>query len=163
MQVVISPKNMTVCRNYHTWLPRHSFYNSASIIKFFARFILTKRMLFGIIFWSQSELRTFISLLIEWCSPMACSRVEEILWQLLSPGFAHHLQFYVDRAKSDPQFLFFHASSTLLRLRVELELHSVHLEPCADCPINAVAKCDILDALSEAIRTRTGEQNDVAA
>ncbi len=94
---------------------------------------------------------------------MACSRVEEILCQLLSSGFAHHLQYYVDRARSDPQFLFFHANSTFIRLRAELEPHSVNLEPCADCPINAVAKCDILDALSEAIRRRTGEQKDIAA
>ena len=94
---------------------------------------------------------------------MACNRVEEILFQLLSPEFSHHLQHYVDRIKSDPQFLFFHANSTVLRLRVELELHSGSLGPCNDCPINAVAKCDILEALTRAIQVRLDEQKDIAA
>ena len=94
---------------------------------------------------------------------MACDRVEEILFTLLSPGFAPHLQHYVDRLKSDPQFLSFHATSTVLRLRVELELHSGVLGPCRDCPINAVAKCDILEALTQAIRIRTEEQKGIAA
>lgn len=94
---------------------------------------------------------------------MACSRVEEILLQLLSSGFAPHLQYYIDRVKSDPQFLFFHANSTVLKLRVDLELHTGVLGPCSDCPINAVAKCDILDALSRAIDVRTKEQQELAA
>lgn len=94
---------------------------------------------------------------------MACNRVEEILFQLLSPGFSHHLQHYVNRVRADPQFLFFHANSTVLRLRVELELHSVVLSPCIDCPINAVAKCDVLDALTRAIQIRMDEQKGVAA
>jgi hypothetical protein len=95
---------------------------------------------------------------------MACNRVEEILAHLLSPGFAPHLQHYVDQVKSDPQFLHFHANSTVIRLRVEIELHSkVVLGPCGDCPINAVAKCDILDALVIAIRTRNEEQKGIAA
>ncbi len=94
---------------------------------------------------------------------MACNRVEEILLQLLSPEFSLHLQHYVDRFKADPQFLFFHANSTVLRLRAELELHCGVLGPCRDCPINAVAKCDILDALVLAIRRRLSEQKGVAA
>ncbi len=94
---------------------------------------------------------------------MACSRVEEILTHLLSPAFSPHLQYYVDKLKSDPQFLFFHANSTVLRLRVELDMSSWVLGPCSDCPINAVAKCDILDALMQAIRMRTDEQKGVAA
>jgi hypothetical protein len=100
---------------------------------------------------------------IERCLPMACSRVEEILLQLLSHSFSPYLQHYVDRFKADPQFLFFHANSTVLRLRVELELHSDILGPCTDCPINAIAKCDILDALTQAIRIRTEEQKGIAA
>jgi hypothetical protein len=94
---------------------------------------------------------------------MACNRVQEILLALLSPDFSHHLQYYVDRAKADPQFLFFHANSTVLRLRVELELHSNVLGPCSDCPINAVAKCDVIEALTQAIRIRTEHQKDIAA
>ena len=94
---------------------------------------------------------------------MPCSRVEELLLQLLSPGFSQHLQHYVERVKADPQFLFFHANSTVLRLRVELEMHSGVLGPCSDCPINAVAKCDILEALTMAIQTRIDEQKGVAA
>ncbi len=94
---------------------------------------------------------------------MACTRVDEILSQLLSPGFAHRLQNYVDRLKTDPQFLFFHANSSVLRLRVELELQSEALRPCSDCPINAVAKCDILEALNRAIQIRMAEQKGIAA
>jgi hypothetical protein len=97
----------------------------------------------------------------EW--PMSCSRVEEILQELLSSGFAPHLQHYVDRYREDPQFLFFHSNSTVLRLRVELELYCGVLGPCADCPINAVAKCEILDALTKAIHLRMEEQKGIAA
>ena len=94
---------------------------------------------------------------------MACNRVEEIILQLLAQGFAHHLQYYVERMKTDPQYLFFHANSTVLRLRVELELHSGILGPCSNCPINAVAKCDILEALTRAVQIRTKEQKGIAA
>jgi hypothetical protein len=94
---------------------------------------------------------------------MSCHRVEEILAALLSPDFSSNLQYYVDRQKSDPQFLFFHANSSVLRLRVELELRSEVLGPCSDCPINAVAKCDILEALMRAIQVRLDEQKGVAA
>lgn len=94
---------------------------------------------------------------------MPCSRVDDILVQLLSPSFSPHLQQYVERFKADPQFLFFHASSTLLHLRVELEIHSTVLAPCGDCPINLVSRCDILDALEKAIHIRLVEQGGVAA
>ena len=94
---------------------------------------------------------------------MPCGRVEEVLLQLLSPGFSRHLQYYVDRFKSDPQFLFFHANSTVLRLRAELELYAGPLGPCSDCPINAVAKCDILDALGQAISAHLHDSKDIAA
>jgi len=94
---------------------------------------------------------------------MACSRVEDIVLQLLSPSFAPYLRYYVSQVQADPQFLLFHSNSTVLRLRVELELYSNVLGQCNNCPISAVAKCDIVEALTRAIEIRSREDNDAAA
>ncbi len=89
---------------------------------------------------------------------MDCPRIEEITDTLLKPEYASLLQEYIHRFEDDPQFLSYHSSTTILTLRVHLDLPFYSPGPCAECVNTALAKCRIIEALERAVAQRKAEQ-----
>jgi hypothetical protein len=90
---------------------------------------------------------------------MDCPRTEEITEKLLLPEHASLLQEYIHRFQDDPQFITYHASTTILTLRVQLDLPFYSPGPCAECVNSSLTKCRIIEALEFAIQRRKAEQS----
>jgi hypothetical protein len=90
---------------------------------------------------------------------MDCPRTEEITARLLLPEHAALLQEYVHRYQDDPQFIAYHASTTTLTLRLQLDLPFYSPGPCAECANSSLTKCRIIEALESAIERRKVEQD----
>jgi len=89
---------------------------------------------------------------------MECPKTEEITNQLLSPEQTTLLQEYVHRYQDDPQFIAYHASTTILTLRLQLDLPFDSPGPCNECVNTSLSKCRIIEALENAVRRRRAEQ-----
>jgi len=89
---------------------------------------------------------------------MDCPRTEEITNKLLLPEHASLLQEYINRFEDDPQFIAYHASTTILTLRVQLDLPFYSPGPCAECANSSLTKCRIIEALELAIRRRKADR-----